>query len=165
MAEPLECQGTELYELGMELAANGVSWRYEAQGWSMYPMIKAGDVLEVRPVPWRNVRVGDVLFYRSGERMLAHRVVGRCRDESEDSIRARGDAFLQEDPPICERDVIGRVDTIYRPGRSGLRTIDQERGPARWFGVLVARNKLVHRSLRWAARGLYRFEKTLKRTA
>jgi hypothetical protein len=165
MAEMLECQGTELYELGKELAANGVCWRFEARGWSMYPMIKAGDVLEVRPISWRNVRLGDVLFYRSGERMLAHRVIGCFGGEPGNSIRARGDAFLQEDPPVCEPDVIGRVDAIYRPGRGGLRRIRQDRGMARELGVLVARYKFVHRSVRWAARGLYRIEKSLKRVS
>lgn len=165
MAELLECQGTELYELGRELFATEASLCFEARGWSMYPMIKEGDVLEVMPVPWRKVRVGDVLFYRSGERLLVHRVIGRCSDEPGDRIRARGDAFLQADPPICEQDMVGRVDAIYRPGRRRLRPIRQDQGIARWLGVMVARSKFVHRSVRWVARGLYRVEKSLNRVS
>lgn len=162
MAELLECQGAELYELGRQLVAAEASLSFRARGWSMYPMIREGDVLEVTPVPWCKVGVGDVLFYRSGERMLVHRVIGRCSAEPGDRIRARGDAFLQEDPPICEQDMIGRVDAIYRPGRREPRLIRQDRGIARWLGVLLARSKLVHRSVRWVARGLYRVEKSLK---
>lgn len=162
MAELIECQGAELYELGREFVGTEVSLRFEARGWSMYPLIKDGDVLEVSPVPWCKVRSGDVLFYRSGDRMLAHRALGRCSGESESRMRVRGDGFLQEDPPICERDMIGRVDAVYRPGRRKLRLIRQDRGIARGLGVLMARSRLAHRSMRWAARAMYRVEMSLK---
>lgn len=154
--ESLECQSAELYDLGKELADSDVSLRLEVHGWSMYPMLRRGDVIEVVPVARDAIYVGDVVFFRSGDRLLAHRVVGFVPDGQGVRIRARGDSFLQEDPPVPEQDLIGKVETVYRPWRDRQRVIRLDRGLSGSLGVLIARSSAVHRCVRGATRTLRR---------
>jgi hypothetical protein len=158
MPEPLECRGAELYELGKELADTGASLHIEVRGWSMYPIIRDGDKVEVAPAMIDEIDVGDVVFFRSGDRLLAHRVVGFVSDGGCTSLRARGDRFRQEDPPFGQADLVGRVATVFRDRRGSQRVIRLDRGLSRYLGSLVARSRVVHRCFRWGARTMQRFE-------
>jgi signal peptidase I len=156
MPEVFKCQSADLYELANELVDAGASFRFTARGWSMYPLFREGDVLQVAPVSFRELGIGDVVFYRSGDRLLAHRVIGFVFEADQVRIRARGDGFLQEDPPVSEPDVVGRVETIHRRWRGGERRIRLDRGIRHRLGILVARSTLAHRGVRWAARVMHR---------
>ena len=162
MIETLECEGSELYELGKQLVDAGVSFRFEARGWSMYPLIRDQDVLEVAPVVFGELGAGDVVFFRSGSRLLAHRVVGTVATAHETLVRVRGDALVREDPPVGEGDLVGRVTLVHRPYRQGHRVIRLDRGVVHWLGVLVARSRIAHRSGRWTAWAMHRWETLLK---
>lgn len=156
MPDVFECQSTDLFDLAHELVDAGASFCFTARGWSMYPFVKEGDVLQVVPVTFRELGIGDVVFYRSGSRLLAHRVIGFVFEADQVWIRARGDGFLQEDPPVSEPDVVGRVNMIHRPWRGRERIIRLDRGFRHRLGVFVARSTMAHRGVRWAGRMLYR---------
>ena len=158
MPELLECRGAELYELGKELAGEGVCLNIEVRGWSMYPIIRDGDRIRVTPATIDEIDVGDVVFFRSGERLLVHRAVGYVSEDGCTGLRARGDRFRQEDPPFGQAELIGRVATVFRYRRGSQRVIQLDRGFAGWAGLLVARSRMVHRLFRWAARATQRFE-------
>jgi hypothetical protein len=53
-------------------------------------------------------RVGDVVAFMIGERIVVHRIVHRARRY----LLTRGDAMLLPDPPIESAAVLGAVDTI-----------------------------------------------------
>ncbi len=158
MPELLECRAAELYELGKELAGEGTCLHIEVCGWSMYPIIRNGDKIEVTPTVIDEIDLGDVVFFRSGERLLAHRVVGYFSHDGCTSLRARGDRFRQEDPPFGQAELIGRVTTVFRYRRGSHRVIRLDRGFAGWAGSLVARSAMVHHCFRWVARTMQRFE-------
>jgi signal peptidase I len=162
MPEVLEVQSYDLYGLGRGLLDAGASFRLKACGWSMYPFVREGDVLEIAPVPFGEIGIGDIVFYRSGSRLLTHRVVGFVSEGDEVLIRARGDGFIQADPPVGESDLVGRVEAIYRPRRGTERVIQLDRGIRHRLGVLIARSKIAHRSVRWAARMIYRVGRAIK---
>lgn len=156
MVEPLECDGPDLYELGRELLNSGVSFWLEVRGWSMYPFLKDKDVVEISPIQFDEVGIGDVVFFRSGDRLLAHRVVGAVSDEQGIRLRVRGDRFRQEDPLLAESDLIGKVEVIHRERRLGRRVIRLDQGLAKSLGRLVAQSRFVHRCVRWGAGGVLR---------
>jgi signal peptidase I len=162
MSELLKCRGSELYWLGKALADSGASFRVEVRGLSMYPFLRDGDVVEVAPVQIGEVELGDVVFFRSGDRLLAHRVVEIAVDDRGTHLRARGDSFRQEDPPINEADLVGLVTVVHRLGRNGEHTIRLDRGSSKWLGVLMARSRIVHRCMRGLARVLKRGENVVK---
>lgn len=163
MVRLLECQGTELYELGKDLVTSGISFRCEVRGWSMYPSIKDGDVVQIAPVRIGEIDVGEVVFFRSGDRLLAHRVTGYVWNEQGVLLKARGDGFRQEDPPIDEADLLGRVEIVYRRQRRGWRAIRLDRGLHKYLGLLLARSRSVHHSARWMSRSVRRSRSFAKR--
>jgi hypothetical protein len=62
-------------KLCADLLNEGKSVRFEAPGKSMYPAILDGETLIVEPVVPSAVQVGDIILYKSEERLIAHRVI------------------------------------------------------------------------------------------
>jgi Peptidase S24-like len=102
-------------ELCVALLGEGRSVRFRATGLSMEPHIREGDVITVAPLSGE-IRRGDVLLYRVGPRLLAHRVIGRVRGE-EALVRVRGDAPGWEEERVPLGDVLGRIEGVERDGR------------------------------------------------
>jgi hypothetical protein len=163
MPELLECRGAELYELGKDLADAGASLHVEVRGWSMYPLIRDRDEIRVSPTTIDDINVGDVAFFRSGNRLLAHRVVGHLTDGGRTSLRVRGDRFRQEDPPFGQEELVGRVVTVFRNRRGGKRVIYLDRGFSRFVGFFITHSRAAHYCYRWGAHSMHRFENLVAR--
>lgn len=149
MNELLECSGSEFYELGRELIESGHSLHLRVRGGSMFPWIRDGDLVQVSPVTMDEVEEGDILFFRRGRMLLAHRVVERRVDGQKVQLITRGDSHSQDDGPIGRpEDLIGRVERVYR----GRRIIALDRGLPRRIGHLIARHRAVQRSLFFGVR-------------
>jgi hypothetical protein len=103
-------------DVGLALLREGLAVRFRAAGLSMEPSIRDGDAITVVPVPLDEVRRGDVLLYRTGERLLALRVIGRAGG-AERLFRVRGDAPGWEEERVPGSDVLGRVEAVEREGR------------------------------------------------
>jgi signal peptidase len=67
---------------------------------SMEPTVKVGSLLLSRPANVEDVRVGDVITYRSpgNHTTLTHRVVGIRQQDGEWIFKTKGDASLEPDP-------------------------------------------------------------------
>lgn len=96
----------------------GMFVRFRAQGFSMYPAIRDGEMITVGPVAADRVVRGDVLLYRHSTRVLAHRVVAVTEYGSRRMLQLRGDAKGACDAPVPVNDVIGRVLSVSRHGRT-----------------------------------------------
>jgi phage repressor protein C with HTH and peptisase S24 domain len=66
---------TQFAALVEHVVGTGMSIRFRACGDSMYPTILDGDVITVAPVAAHEVVRGDILLYRDGDRVLAHRLI------------------------------------------------------------------------------------------
>jgi len=89
-------------------------------GRSMWPGFQEGDLLEVRPVVFAELRVGDCIVYHlnGSETRITHRI----RDIRDGVIRTRGDAFRWPDEhSVSNKQLVGRVTSRYRLG--GLKSI------------------------------------------
>lgn len=123
----------EHMELSAEILAKGGALRVEAHGSSMHPLIRDGDVLTIQPAEAPTLKVGDVALYRvAGERMVAHRIVGRPMRDGGAMLAARGDSSNGTDEEIHAEQVMGRVVLIQR----GETTISLDRGFP-WWAVLL----------------------------
>ena len=84
-------------------------------GYLMLPLLCEGDEVEVEPVSWDAIRIGDVVTYRDAEKFPTRRVMER-RDDARalvimgDSVRPRRTWLVPAD------DVLARV---VRRGRGG----------------------------------------------
>jgi signal peptidase I len=113
-----QCVVTDLFSESIEDARPIDMFRFRAEGLSMYPAIRHGELITVGPVDCDQVVRGDVLLCRHSTQVLAHRVVATAGYGSERVLQLRGDAKQGCDAPVAARDVIGRVLSVRRNGRA-----------------------------------------------
>ncbi len=113
--------------------ARGVA-RFRALGISMRPLVRAGDVLEVRPAVAGSLRIGDVAVFARAGGLFAHRVIGRVTRGGQPLLITKGDAFPEPDAPVTPRELLGRVALILR----GTRRISLDAPRGRVLGRLAA---------------------------
>jgi len=95
--------------------------RFEAYGSSMYPFIRSGDILTIQPTDVAALNVGDVAFYRGvGDRLVAHRVVGKHVQDNHIVLTMRGDAASGPGEQIRATQVLGQVVSVQR-GQKSIR--------------------------------------------
>ena len=63
----LNTDQADFLELSQELLDRGGLLRFQAQGRSMYPFIKNGDIILVEPRNGNSVGIGDIIFYRRSD--------------------------------------------------------------------------------------------------
>jgi signal peptidase I len=107
----------------------GVEVRFEADGRSMLPLIRPGDLMRVRRPTAEDPRVGDVVAIRGtpGGDLLVHRVVRL----SGNKFVLRGDNTTIANGEFARGDALGIVTAVERNGRKVWF------GSGRW-GTLVA---------------------------
>jgi signal peptidase I len=84
-------------ELVTDLLKDGHKVSFSAPGHSMYPTIMANESVVVEPVEPLKVHKGDIILYRSGGSLIAHRVLGVVRDDRAEEFHSLIDAFSLED--------------------------------------------------------------------
>jgi hypothetical protein len=85
-------------------------------GPSMNPILREGDLLEVKGYGCEPIRIGDVILFKkeSVSGIVVHRVIGL----SNNGLVTRGDNNIEEDLGLLDsRDVIGRVIAAWRGQR------------------------------------------------
>ena len=118
----VNCASAEFSDLSAEILARGALLRFRAQGDSMRPFIRGGDILVIAPIEGEQARAGDAILFRQGNRLLVHRLLGRS-GEGGNTLILKGDAHLRPDRPLGADQVLGRVTALERAGR----TVDVER--------------------------------------
>ncbi len=106
-----------LLHLTTELLSQGTTVRFRASGRSMYPSIREGELITVEPVRASDVKLGDIVLYRSERGPIAHRVVEIASRDTH-VFRLRGDASLSSDEPVGAEQILGRVVSVKRNGRA-----------------------------------------------
>src|SRR5258708_8790440 len=92
-------------EVTSELVTNGLGFRFQARGRSMWPTIQDGNMLHVRPVDWKSLKVADIVLFRDGAEFKAHRVIRKKGD----LFITRGDSSSQADGAIRGGQIVGRI--------------------------------------------------------
>ena len=76
---------------------------FEVQTGSMHGTIEAGDWIIIKST--KDVKVGDIITYRSGNDYITHRIIESYRG----TYVTKGDANNTADEPIDQRQIIGKV--------------------------------------------------------
>ena len=101
-----------------ELLDNGRSVRFSAPGRSMYPTIREGETITVRPVSSSAVKVGDIILYCWEKGVIAHRVVGTENTHAGGPrFILRGDSSGACDERVKPEQILGKVVVADRNGR------------------------------------------------
>lgn len=108
----------EFESLASEILADGKILRFRANGFSMSPFIRDGDIIDVQPDSAERIRKGDIILCRyEPDRLLAHRVVQIDGEGSKSKYIIQGDALYQPDGIISSEQVLGRVVAIRHDGK------------------------------------------------
>jgi signal peptidase I len=85
----------------------------------MYPTIRENEAITVEPMAPQDVKVGDIILYRSDESVVAHRVIQIQRGKG-DTLRfiLREDTWGTLDAPVKAEQILGKVVSVERAGRS-----------------------------------------------
>ena len=105
-------------DVSRELLARGVHVRFRADGSSMYPTIRDTETITVASTEASAIRRGDIVLYRQGHGVIAHRV--RRIESLPDGGRTfvlRGDAADSDDAPIGAEQILGKVLFVDRASR------------------------------------------------
>lgn len=135
-------------DLATELLGRGHRVRFRAEGGSMHPAIRGGQAIVVEAVRPHEIRVGEVVLYRAGARLTAHRVVRIDAGDAEKSVfTLRGDAAGSREERVDARQVLGRVCAVegLRRGRlaNWLARLASGRAAVAAFVLAVAALALV----------------------
>lgn len=150
MAVPTE-EADTLVILQEDILDQGRRFRLLIRGRSMSPMLRDGDVVEIRHVDPRRLRVGDLLLFKTADgQLVLHRYLGKQIHQGRIWLTTKGDATRQFDQPIAPDQVLGRVTQIHRPG--GVWSL--EKWPARMGNYLMAKVSPYRHILGRIARGL-----------
>jgi len=103
-------------DLGRELAARG-RLRFVASSTCMYPAVRPGDVLAVAPRTASEVAVGDVLIFRRGMSLFAHRAVEVEQKQGRIFVVTQPDRSSTPDSEVVwEEDILGIASSAVRHG-------------------------------------------------
>jgi|SRR5579863_5495931 len=97
-------------ELAAEVLRSGGAIRLQALGTSMLPSIWPGDVLSIEHAPGKDVVPGDIVLVARDGRFFVHRLIKKRGSH----WITRGDSLPQNDPPLAEAQVLGKVSLIHR---------------------------------------------------
>ncbi len=97
-------------ELGFSLLDEGKTLRIRADGYSMFPSIKAGSFIYVEPVT--NPHPGEIIAWKRETGFVVHRLVRIINKDGQLHYITRGDSCANEDKPVLKDDIAGRVISI-----------------------------------------------------
>jgi signal peptidase I len=101
-------------ELIFDVARNSGQARLRVNGASMLPAVWPGDVVTVQHCNPGELLPGQIVVFRRDDLLIVHRITSN----SGDHLVTRGDARPINDPPVNAAQILGRVASIHRNGRS-----------------------------------------------
>jgi hypothetical protein len=122
-ATPLEpeVRSSMFFKVTVDLLKSGQSVRFQAPGRSMTPTIREDETITINPVSASMVRKGDIVLYSNITGVIAHRVVRIEKNVASlapNLFILRGDASITDDKPVTPGQVLGKVVSVERDGRS-----------------------------------------------
>lgn len=110
-ANPHSASGCELVA---EIAKRFGEARFRAIGASMMPTIRPGDILTIQSDGAECLNPGQIVLFQRDGSLVAHRILEIAGEQ----VRTRGDSVGNADTPITKSEIVGRVVSVTRRGRS-----------------------------------------------
>lgn len=100
-----------LEKIAKNILQRGVTFSFKAQGTSMSPFIRDGDMVRIKQQ--RLYRVGDVVLLKTQFGLIVHRIITLTPD----GVLTRGDNSLASDNGLIGVEhILGRVIQVYGTG-------------------------------------------------
>jgi uncharacterized repeat protein (TIGR01451 family) len=113
-------QSWQFESFSLECLQAGLRIRFQARGTSMYPAIRNGETVYVKPASEAILRRGDIVLVKADYGFRLHRLV--VADPHRDVFITRGDSSLQDDPAVrCDQILGVVVAKDVRVGNTSVR--------------------------------------------
>ena len=99
---------------GEEILKAGHNLRIIAEGSSMLPSIRGGDVIIIKPINVVDLKIGDIIIRRTGNKLIAHRLIKKKNIEGILFLITKGDNLHSADQPLKASQLLGKVVSIER---------------------------------------------------
>ncbi len=142
MTDPDKDQRKVLRDLADELLDKGTSLRIEASGYSMFPSIKPGNIIIIKPVPDEELKCGMIIAWKREKDMVVHRLVLTYESDDKRYYITRGDSCRSSDKPVTGNMIAGRVEAIYK-GHNLIRPLKIHPIPERQYTSNRLRTVLI----------------------
>jgi signal peptidase I len=99
---------------------SGHSVELPATGYSMFPTLRPGDSVVVKPIPAGEFpKPGSVVIYIENKVLVMHRLIAIIdRNDGEPLFITRGDSGIEQDKPWPQQQLLG-VAVIYKRAEKG----------------------------------------------
>jgi len=105
-------------ELAGEVLRSSGRLSLKVTGWSMLPAIWPGDTLVIEAARGDDFSEGDIVLFRVANRFVAHRLMTKNCALGKSTVLTQGDAVRRPDAPVADGDLLGKVSSIVRNGKS-----------------------------------------------
>ena len=100
-------------EVAHNILQEGYGVLLKTRGDSMVPIIRSGSFIQVDPVQPEDLLLRDIVVYRQGDQVVAHRLVAKRQQGEKLRLFTRGDAFSwQSREEVSPEQVLGRVTAV-----------------------------------------------------
>lgn len=113
---------TVLKDIGFMLLAEGKTIRVRAEGQSMYPSIKSGSVIFIKPLEKdADPFPGEIIAWKRDSGIVVHRLISIYKQKGQKYFVTRGDSSLAEDEPVLTEQIAGKVVRVENPEGKPVR--------------------------------------------
>jgi signal peptidase I len=118
-----------------------------ANGTSMYPLIKEGNVCRFTPLdPAEPLKKGDIILYLSDHgQLIGHRYSHHYVEGDSRCYIFKGDTNALPDPPVKETQLIGKLTSI----KKGIFRLNQTGVLARFWGAVCFALPMIPKYCVW----------------
>jgi signal peptidase I len=147
--------GIKFETLADEILAENNQIRFSVKGFSMYPTIRNGDVIEVHRNHLNSLKNGDIILSRHNDGLLrAHRIIKVQRVNSITQITTRGDSQIKPDGAVTLKQIIGQVVAVERSGKRIRLDSKSAEMQGRIWNILSPLNWYFLRAYFWFSRSI-----------
>jgi signal peptidase I len=116
-----------------------------AQGKSMYPFIRQGDICHFEACDPDTFKRGDVVLFATGlNRLVAHRFIKKIYRFNQSYYLFKGDTNLLFDEPVKPEQIIGKMNAIERKNKA----VNPKNMRSNLWSVLIINLPMISRLLR-----------------
>ncbi|MDI6723987.1 MAG: signal peptidase I [Methanobacterium sp.] len=106
-------------------------FRFKALGSSMFPLIKNGDLVTIKPVNPYDLSTGDIIFFEKNDSLILHRIIKE--EKFKGKFITKGDNMPIRDPAVNSNEILGKLTSIERNGK----IINLDTSLNKKFGVFI----------------------------
>ena len=135
--QEISLSGTSFIDLLKATLNKKASFRFQANGFSMSPFIKDGDVITISPLINGSIGIGKpvaFIHFQTGK-LVVHRVVGRYGN----NYLIKGDRSTEADGLIPRKNILGIVTRVEREDRA----IQLGMGPERFIIAFLSKVRFL----------------------